>query len=46
MKGLKLRSGIILILALSMIIPKGSCSSPINETVFLNIYIGGNFYDK
>jgi len=36
MKGLKLRSGTILILVFLLILPKGSCSSSIDVTIFLN----------
>ena len=36
MKGLKLKSGIILILVFLFLLPKGSCSSSIDTTIFLN----------
>ena len=37
MKGLKIKSGIFLFLAFLLMIPRASCATPINTTVFLNI---------
>ena len=36
MKGLKLKSGLFVILAIFLMIPKGTCATSVNDTIFLN----------
>lgn len=44
MKGLKLVRGIIFIFIFLLLIPKGSCASSVNDTVFLTPGQATNFY--
>ena len=44
MKGLKLKSGIIILFAFLLIITKGSCATSVNDTVFLAPAQMTNFY--